>query len=320
MHTSALLKLFPPPKFMVMRYAGLNISDDAIRCLEYARTSRGLVVSKFGSAPLPEGLIDGGDIQDEKRLLEILAEFDRAHDLSYVKVSIPEEKAYLFETEIPGPTDVKSIEQHIEFRLEENVPLSAADAVFYFDLIRPSRPGDPVRASVSVVPRTYIERYISMLQSAGIFPVAFEVAPRALQRAILPADDKGTTLFVHVMSRKAGMYVVSRGAVSFTSTLGLSAEGTDLAARVSSIAREVGRIQAYWLSRGAGNAIGEVLLVGKDSLGYEAPLGASLSQIGLGARVADVWHNVFSLDRYIPPVSREDSLEYAVAAGLGMPD
>lgn len=321
MHPSALFKLFPPPKFLVMRYAGLNISDDAIRCLEYGRTSHGLVISKFGSAPLPEKLIDGGDIQDEKKLTELLAEFDREHDLSYVKVSIPEEKAYLFETEIPGPTDVKSIEQHIEFKLEENVPLSAADAVFYFDLIRPSRPGESVRASVSVVPRTYIERYISLLRNAGIFPVAFEIAPRALMRSILPEDDKSTTLFVHLMSYKAGMYVISNGAVSFTSTLGLAnASGeNDLGSRIADITKEVERIQAYWLSRGDGHGISRVILVGRNSSDYEAPLSSALSGIGIGAHVADVWHNAFDVNRYIPPISREESLEYAVAAGLAMP-
>jgi len=322
MHTSALLKLFPPPKFLVMRYAGLNISDDVIRCLEYARTSRGLAISRYATVDLPENLIDGGDIHDENKLTEILTEFDRAHDLSYVKVSIPEEKAYLFETEIPGPTDVKSVSQYIEFKLEENVPLSAADAVFYFDLIRPSKPGEATRASVSVVPRTYVERYISLLRNAGIFPMAFEIAPRALERAIIPSDDRGTVLFVHLMKRKAGMYVISRGAVSFTSTLSLSTapEDGDLKERVTDIAREVGRIQSYWISRGAGQAVGRVLLVGKDALSYEAPMSAALSQIGLNAHAADVWHNVLDLNRYIPPISREDSLEYAVAAGLGMPD
>lgn len=323
MHTSALFKLFPPPKFLVMRYAGLNIADDAIRCLEYGRNSRGLVISKYGSTPLSEGLIDGGDIQDEKKLIEILSEFDRAHDLSYVKVSIPEEKAYLFETDISGPTDVRSIEQHIEFKLEENVPLSAADAVFYFDLIRPTKPGESLRASVSVVPRSYIERYISILRTAGIFPVAFEVAPRSLTRSILPLDDTSTVLFVHLMDRKTGMYVVSERTVSFTSTLSLTGttpEEENLASRVANISREVERIQAYWLSKASGKAISQVIIVGKDAVAYEAPLEAALSQVGIHARVGDVWHNAFDVNHYIPPISRDESLEYAVAAGLGMPD
>ena len=323
MHTSALFKLFPPPKFLVMRYAGLNVSDEAIRCLEYGRNGHGLFISKYGSTPLPPGLIDGGDVQDEKKLIEMLSEFDRTHDLSYVKVSIPEEKAYLFETEISGPTDVRSIEEQIEFKLEENVPLSAADAVFYFDLIHPAKPGESLRASVSVVPRSYIEHLMSILRNAGIFPVAFEVAPRSLTRAILPADDVNTVLFVHIMSRKVGMYVVAKRVVSFTSTLnwsGTTTEENDFSSRVTTITREVERIQSYWISKSAGQAISQVIIIGKDSTAYEAPLEAALSQINIHAHVADVWHNVLDLNHYIPPISREESLEYAVAAGLGIPD
>jgi len=322
MHMSALLKLFPPPKFMVMRYAGLNINDDGIHCLEYGHVSHGLVISKYGESALPMGLIDGGDIQDEKKLTELLAEFDRAHDLSYVKVSVPEEKAYLFETDIVGPTDVRSVEQHIEFKLEENVPLSAADAVFYFDLIRPAKAGDPVRASVSVVPRTYIEKYISILRGAGIFPVAFEVAPRALVRAILPPAGSDTCLFVHVMDRKTGMYVVSHRVVSFTSTLGSSSatQGDDaLAVRVLSIAKEVGRIQSYWLSKNAGEPLKKVILVGRGATEYEAPLGAALAGFSVGVHVADVWQNAFDVNKYVPAITRDESLAYAVAAGLALP-
>jgi desulfoferrodoxin (superoxide reductase-like protein) len=35
--------------------------------------------------------------------------------------------------------------------------------------------------------------------------------------------------------------------------------------------------------------------------------------------VADVWTNAFSTEKHTPVITAEDSLEYAVAAGLALP-
>jgi len=107
-HTSPFFKLFPPPKFMMMTHAGLDISDDAIHFIEYSGSGNGRKIKKYGRVALPEGLIDGGDVKDEKKLGDILSVISREHGLSYAKVSIPEEKAYLFETDVPS-ADARTI-------------------------------------------------------------------------------------------------------------------------------------------------------------------------------------------------------------------
>ncbi|NDF13372.1 MAG: hypothetical protein EB060_11240 [Proteobacteria bacterium] len=51
--------------------------------------------------------------------------------LSFVQVTLPEDKAYIFRTSIPKVSEAQ-VRQAIEFQLEENVPLSPAEAVFDF--------------------------------------------------------------------------------------------------------------------------------------------------------------------------------------------
>lgn len=322
MHSSVFFKLFPPPKFLTIRHSGLDISDDAIRSIAYAPSGHGLVIEKSNAVDLPEGLVDGGDIKDEKRFGEILREFDRSNGLSYVKVSVPEEKAYLFETDVPS-RDVGVIEQNIEFKLEENVPLAAPDAVFYFDLLPERAPGKSPRASVSVVPRTYIERYLGILRSAGMSPVAFEVVPKSIARAIVPKGFDRTQIIVHIMNRKTGLYVVSGGVVAFTSTIGwggLALAGDAGVPSVETVSKEIIRVYSYWMSRGVSDsAIDRIVLVGQAALSIEPSLSAGIAaDVPVQVAVAEVWRNVFDLDRYIPPISKDNSLDYAVAAGLAM--
>src|ERR1035437_3541800 len=69
MKTSSFFKLFPPPKFLEMPYAGIDISDSSVHCLMYRHTHLGLKIDRFGSRPLPKGIVEAGIIHDEKTLI-----------------------------------------------------------------------------------------------------------------------------------------------------------------------------------------------------------------------------------------------------------
>ena len=122
MHSSLFFKLFPPPRFLLMKHGGLDISDDAIHFLEYDSTVHGATIGKYACVELPAGCVEDGDIKDGKKLGDALEKLDRAQGITFAKVSLPEEKVYLFQTDVQS-TDVKGIVQNIESKLEENVPL-----------------------------------------------------------------------------------------------------------------------------------------------------------------------------------------------------
>lgn len=309
MSVSTFFRLFPPPKLLAMKYFGLDISDDAVYSLEYALTMKGWVVDKHTNFDLPKGVISAGEIVDEATFLNKISEGARANGWTHVKVSIPEEKVYLFQIDVPS-ADMNTIKQNIESKLEENVPLSARDAVFYFDLLPLSVTGGVLRASVSVVATEYIERYITLLKKAGVFPIAFETVPKALARAIVPPKTDRTELIVNAMKTKTGMYIVSGGVACFTSTVGV----TD----APSLGKEIDRIYAYWSSRiGDKSTVSRILLVGENALSLEHTL-AGVSDSNVPVEIANIWTNVFDIDSYIPPISHDDSLKYAVAAGLAI--
>lgn len=322
MRSSLFFKLFPPPTFLVMPHAGLDISDDAIRCIEYHRTYHGLTISKHAAQILPDGLVSGGDIKDEKEFTSILSAFATKNSLLYAKVSLPEEKAYLFQTDVPS-ANFSSIAQNIEFKLDQNVPLSAPDALFQFDIMPKAVTGNSLRASVSVIPRTYVEHYITLLRSSNIYPVAFEVAPKSIVAACTPFHSSVTHLVVHVMKSKTGLYIVSEGVVCFTSTI--SWGSNDLAnvykdnPASNTLTNEINRVYSYWLTRAdVHTGISEVMVIGSHAEECELLLknhgGEALSHSVL----PDVWHNAFDINSYVPPITRNDSFEYAIAAGLAL--
>lgn len=323
-HTSLFYRLFPPPKFLLMPHAGLEISDDALRCLEYKFSKKGLEIARYDKTDLPPGVIENGEVKDRDRFLKMLGDFVHKNHLSYVKVSLPEEKVYLFQIDIPS-RDAKEITQHVEFKLEENVPLSAADSVFYFDVLPAVISGNVLRASVSVAAEKYVENMHGLLESFGLVPVAFEVAPKSIAKALVPKGSSETHLVVHVMNRKTGTYIVCGGVVCFSSTLAWGSRENNADQKpdnldVDLVAKEVRRVYDYWTTRpDAKAAIDAVILVGEDADVVEKNFKkAAVAGLPL-IREVDVWQNAFDINKYVPPISREESLEYAVAAGLALP-
>lgn len=118
---------------------------------QYHRTYHGLTISKHAAQILPDGLVI--DIKDEKEFTSILSAFATKNSLLYAKVSLPEEKAYLFQTDVPS-ANFSSIAQNIEFKLDQNVPTLLENVLFQFDIMPKAVTGNSLRASVSVIPRT----------------------------------------------------------------------------------------------------------------------------------------------------------------------
>ena len=310
MAMSTFFKLFPPPKFLNAPYAGISISDDAVRCIQFSQGSHGRVVAKHANKPLPRGIVEGGHIMDEVKLTDFIKEIVKELGISFVKAALPEEKVYLFKTQVPVGTSA-SITQNIEFKLEENVPMTAAEAIFCFEIIPGTLVDGKNTASVLVAPRKAVEAYLNVLTNAGLTVLSFEMVAQALEKSLIEKDSTKTTLLVHIMDFKAGIYIVHQGVVSFSSTVAL---GGDM---VTDIRRETAKVYDYWSLHGEGKKeIDTVIMCGNKAL--TVGLTEHILPASVTIETANVWKNVFSGEGYIPPITMEESLDYAVAAGLAL--
>lgn len=323
MFTKTFFKLFPPPKYLNIPYAGLDISDDAIRCIEYSNNQSGYTLQRYGTRALKPGIIDSGYIKDENALVLELTSLAKELKITTVKASLPEERMYLFKTEVPD-VDEDEIRQNIEFKLEENVPLSAAEAIFFFDKLPANLSNGKLYASVSVSPRDLVNNYLKALQMAGLTTVSFEIQAKAISRAVVSNDSTDTQMIVHIMNKKTGLYVVSSGVICFTSTISWGGElirgkeVSDMADDLFSLRREIERVYAYWSQHGEKQKIKSIIFSGHDAIVISKISNLSPDP-NIELSTADIWQNAFSVNHYIPKISFEDSLDYATAAGLALP-
>ena len=350
---------FPPVNYLRLPTVGVDISDTSLKYVQFQpdpRTGRGLRLRQWGDIDVPPNVISRGEITDPKILAEKMQEVHQQTGVSYVRVSLPEEKAYLFETDIKRDLEPSKIRGLLEFRLEENVPIAPRDAYFDYHIFDHRQDTESLTVSVTVYDRETIDRYYEVCERSGVKPLSFEVEAQAIARASVPPNDPGTYLIVDFGKTRTGIGIVHRGILTYTSTIDIGGKELSAALRrqlgdrpeseltelkntqglvrgvadgavyealittMSAIKDEIALRLEYWNQErhhDEDRYIEQVILCG-GSANLKGLPGYLTETLGIEARRAAVWQNAFSLDQTVPPIGLRYSYGYATAIGLGL--
>ena len=344
---------------MTMPCAGLDISDTSLKYVAFKPTLRNhgaRELTLWGDIDIPSGVVNRGEVLDPQKLVAVLKEFKEKSKSEFIRVSLPEERAYMFETEIKTNTPLKEIRGLLEFRLEENVPIPSRD-VFFDYTIMPFVTGERA-LSVSVVAyakQTILSYYDACIE-AGLRPISFEVEAQAMARAMVPKDISGAALIVDFGKTRTGIGIVYKGTLLYTSTVDIggaqlsqvlrktlgekpeseltriknteglvravdsSAVREALIPTVSVIRDEIATRMQYWhLSSGnqEERRITSIMLCG-GSANLKGFPEYMTETLGVSTVRGNVWENAFSLEDTVPPIDRPHSFGYAAAIGLAL--
>jgi type IV pilus assembly protein PilM len=356
---SIVEKLFPPPRLMAFQSVGVDISDTSLKYIQLDRKhthDKNLYVKHWGQSEIPTGVMERGRILDVEKLSTVLTEVRKLTDAQYIRASLPEERAYIFETTIASNTPQKQIRELLEFRLEENVPLSPRDAYFDYEIVGTNKETKEHHVVVAVYALETIESYYEACLRAGLTPLAFEIEAQAIARAAIPRHKKDTHMIVDFGKTRMGIGIVYNNNLMYTSTIELSGAqmSTDMrevlgdvaeseltnikntkglthtlenepVAKVlekyaNSVSDDLSIRMHYWDSRGIDpeeRKIKKVFICGGSSNLLGLPEFLTM-KLKTPAERAQVWTNVMELEEKIPPITRRYSYGYATAIGLAL--
>jgi type IV pilus assembly protein PilM len=352
-------KIIPPPSYIQLPSAGVDVSDTSLKYVQFKSDNRSgteLQLLYWGDIDIPEGALERGVVHDGSKLSEALRQVKERIGIDNVRVSLPEERAYLFETEIKRDTPKKEIKSLLEFRLEENVPLSPRDAFFDYDIIEGSADASMLRVSVTAYAKDTVMSYYDACRAAGVVPISFEIEAQAIARATIPVHDNGTHMIVDFGKTRTGVGIVHRGVLIYTSTIDIGGAVLSAALRaklgnveesalteikntqglvrgvgdstvydvlvssMSAIAEEIGMRIQYWNTKDIAHEdrqIKTIILCG-GSVNMKGLPAFFTETLGVETRRANVWQNAFSIDEKVPPIGRRYSFGYATAIGLAL--
>lgn len=356
LHTNKVAALFPPPEFLAMPAAGIDVSDTSIKYLDASYSSAGLVPRVFDSVRIPRGLVVDGVVEDIDGLGAALRELRGANDRQFANVSLPEELVYLYTLEVPTAHEEKEILQMVEFSLSEHVPIHADNAVFNYDIMR--RRGPVTDISVTVFPKDVIEGYKQAFEVGGFKVKGFELEAQSVARSIIPVESEGVSMVIDFGRTRTGITIAFGQVPIFSTTVkvggnalteaimkhySVSEQEADEIKRKQGIAEceeeklckvlmdtttalteEIRRHYRYWDTRrdDDGNRIAgiERIFLCGGAVGLKGLPEHVSSVLQVPVRVGNVWENMFNLNKHIPKVSRIISWQYATAAGLLLRD
>ncbi len=354
-----LERFIPPPHFLMAPSVGVDISDTSLKYIAFGQSSKKDIarpLKQWGEIDIPDGILERGQVLNQKLLIAILTEFKQKTDAEYIRVSLPEERAYLFETEIKRSTPEKEVRSILEFRLEENVPIPAREAFFDYDILESETTDKSLRVVVAAYARETILNYYDACVAANLTPVSFEVEAQAMVGSVLPKNSPGAHMLVDFGKTRTGVGIVYDGVLMYTSTIdfggnqlsetlrkemgmvseaelttikntqGLVRGATDsrcydsLISTVSVIKDELAARIQYWQARNykqRDRRISSIILCG-GSANLNGFTEYLTESLGVKTIRANVWQNAFSLDAFIPPIDLRHSYGYATAIGLAL--
>ncbi len=349
-HKVLYSKLFTPPKFLEMPAVSVEITPRGISYLSTKNTEKGLLPDIYGFIPLPEGSVSRGEIIKKEIVIKELIGIQKKTRLSFVRFSIPEEKTYIFKTNLPK-LETKEIRDVLDFKIEENVPISAKEAVFDFDLLPNVGKKPGLDVVVSVTPIKTVEEYQTIFEQARLMPIFFSPEFNNIAKSVVKDNNEQVSIIVNIKEANIIMSLVVYGVVCQTSSISFGGSTfTDLLAKyfkvsldeaikmkaeklycnndlnmeifsylintMSAIKDEIYKFLSYCNEReDVDSRVDKIILCGRDAMivGFEKYLASNLD---INVDIANIWTNNFDLDAYIPNISKLDSLDMANINGL----
>ena len=338
---------------------GVDVSDTSLKFVQFERLhayDKNLSLTHWGDISMPAGIVERGNVHDPKQLAKVLGEVKEKSGAQYVSVSLPEERAYLFETTVPRNLPAREIRNQVEFNLEENVPLSPRDAYFDYAIVGQEAENEKLQVAVAVYAQNTINSYYEACTMAGLLPFAFEIEAQAIARASVPFGSDETFMVVDFGKTRMGIGIVYQGVLMYTSTIDVSGQvmseamravvgdlaeselttikntkgvipmsGNEAVAKViagilDTITDELSIRIHYWHTRDVDRGkreIKKIILCGGSANLLGMPEYIS-EKLSITTERAQVWQNAFSFEDMIPSITRKYSYGYATAIGLAL--
>jgi len=278
--------------------------------------------------------------------------------ISCAHAALPEEAAYVFSMHVPLNTSRQQTLRMIEFEFEDRVPIPPSAAVYDFSVIpHESNTTDEISVVVfpREIAEAYVSAFEDAGITLLSLEIEARSIARAVSSL---SPDEPITLIVDFGRARTGFAVVKHGYPIFTSTVevggermtqaliekmavtpeeaerfkneqGLAGEATSpskglevVAGTAAALADEIARQYHYWDTRRNERGermtpVGKIILVGGSSNLNGLPEYIS-GRVRAFAERGNIWQHVAPFDEYVPPIDKNQSLQFATAVGLAM--
>ena len=203
------------PKRVARTSIGLDIGSAAIKAIEVRASGRSWTVKRYAQVGLAPGAVVDGEIRSQAEVAAALRRLWSEGGFSSRKVvlGVSGTRLVVRQADVPDLPD-KEVRSALGFRIEDLVPLPAANVEFDFGSV-PSTPGGEAGDRTVVLAAAHgdlVRSHLATAREAKLQVEAVDAVPLALLRATPPGAGGGSDLVVTVGS-DISVVAVRHGAV-----------------------------------------------------------------------------------------------------------
>lgn len=168
-------------------FFGLDLGSTAIRLVQLRRGSMHPALVAYGALPVPSNLTSSDSKMDQDKLSEMIKQLvhENRVTLKNVVVGLPANK--VFATVITTPKlDNSQLAKAIRYQAEQYIPMALDQVKLDWAVIDQSKDGKQLEVLLVAAANSVVEKYMAMLEKAGLEPLALEANATAVARALVP--------------------------------------------------------------------------------------------------------------------------------------
>lgn len=201
---------------------GIDIGSKTIKVVELEKNGASYSLAASGVVGYSGVSVDKMTIDKEMsafaQIIKKLCSEARVSSKEAV-ISIPESLAFTRTIKFPPLTD-SEIASAIKWEAEQYIPIPVNEAIIQHTVLRRDNSGGTnsgVIVLLVAAPRVIVEKYVKVVQLAGLTPVAVETELIALTRCLAPIDK--TVLLADLGGSSTNLAIVNHGLLSFSRSL-----------------------------------------------------------------------------------------------------
>jgi len=206
---------------------GIDIGSKTIKIVELDKngTSYSLVASGVVgySGSTVDKMTDEKEMASLAQVIKKLCSEARVSSKEAV-ISIPEPLAFTRTIKFPPLTD-SEISSAIKWEAEQYIPIPINEAIIQHTILKRNEnaaTGAGVIVLLVAAPRLIVEKYVKVVQMAGLTPMAVETELIALTRSLAPIDK--TVLLADLGGSSTNLAIASHGLLSFSRSLPIAGD------------------------------------------------------------------------------------------------
>ncbi len=168
-------------------YFGLDIGETAIRIVQLKRSGGRPALVSYGDAPIDKGLSSSDSAADAQQLAGLIAKLVKDLHLTTKNVvaGLPASKVFTSIITTPKLTEAE-LAKAIPLHADQYVPMPVDQVKLDWSVVGQGVKPDELEVLLVAAPNTVIEKYVRLMEAAGLELSAMEVNSLGLYRALIP--------------------------------------------------------------------------------------------------------------------------------------